>query len=77
MPLWRLLADRYNGGVADETAWVYAAGGYYYPGKGLDALKDEMRSYVDRGYDTVKMKISRPRIGPNARPVGLWVTAAR
>jgi D(-)-tartrate dehydratase len=25
VPLWRLLADRYNGGVADETAWVYAA----------------------------------------------------
>ena len=57
VPLWRLLADRYNGGVADETAWVYAAGGYYYPGKGLDALRDEMRSYLDRGYDTVKMKI--------------------
>src|SRR5919107_815968 len=52
-----LLDDRYNGGVADETAWVYAAGGYYYPGKGLDALQDEMRSYLERGYDTVKMKI--------------------
>jgi L-alanine-DL-glutamate epimerase-like enolase superfamily enzyme len=57
VPLWRLLADRYNGGVADETAWVYAAGGYYYPGKELGALEDEMRSYLDRGYDTVKMKI--------------------
>jgi D(-)-tartrate dehydratase len=57
MPLWRLLADRYNGGVADETAWVYAAGGYYYPGKDVRALQDEMRSYLDRGYDTVKMKI--------------------
>jgi L-alanine-DL-glutamate epimerase-like enolase superfamily enzyme len=57
VPLWRLLADRYNGGLADETAWVYAAGGYYYPGKGLDVLKNEMRSYLDRGYDTVKMKI--------------------
>lgn len=57
LPLWRLIADRFNGGKADETAWVYAAGGYYYPGKGLEALKDEMRSYLDRGYDTVKMKI--------------------
>jgi L-alanine-DL-glutamate epimerase-like enolase superfamily enzyme len=57
VPLWRLLADRYNDGVADETAWVYAAGGYYYPGKGPDALQNEMRSYLDRGYDTVKMKI--------------------
>jgi L-alanine-DL-glutamate epimerase-like enolase superfamily enzyme len=57
VPLWRLLADRYNGGEADRTAWVYAAGGYYYPGKDLGALVDEMRSYLDRGYDTVKMKI--------------------
>jgi L-alanine-DL-glutamate epimerase-like enolase superfamily enzyme len=57
VPLWRLLADRYNGGRADETAWVYAAGGYYYPGKGLGELKDEMRSYLDRGYSTVKMKV--------------------
>ncbi|MGJ3263114.1 MAG: enolase C-terminal domain-like protein [Salinarimonas sp.] len=57
MPLWRLLADRYNGGRADETAWVYAAGGYYYPGKGTAELKDEMRSYLDRGYSTVKMKV--------------------
>jgi len=57
VPLWRLLADRYNGGRADETAWVYAAGGYYYPGKGAAELKDEMRSYLDRGYSTVKMKV--------------------
>lgn len=57
VPLWRLLADRYNGGRADETAWVYAAGGYYYPGKGVAELKDEMRSYLDRGYSTVKMKV--------------------
>ncbi len=57
VPLWRLIADRYNGGTADATAWVYAAGGYYYPGKGNDKLADEMRSYLDRGYDTVKIKI--------------------
>src|SRR3954447_16622707 len=55
--LWRLLADRYSEGQADATAWVYAAGGYYYPGKGLSELQDEMRSYLDRGYSTVKMKV--------------------
>jgi D(-)-tartrate dehydratase len=26
VPLWRLLADRYNGGRAEPRAWVYAAG---------------------------------------------------
>ena len=56
-PLWRLLADRYNGGKADDAAWVYAAGGYYYPGKDLEQLQDEMRHYLDLGYSCVKMKI--------------------
>jgi D(-)-tartrate dehydratase len=55
-PLFRLLADRY-GATANPRVFVYAAGGYYYPGKNLDALKKEMRSYVDRGYTVVKMKI--------------------
>jgi L-alanine-DL-glutamate epimerase-like enolase superfamily enzyme len=57
MPLWRLLAGRYNGGKADDTAWVYAAGGYYYPDKDIPALLDEMKHYLDLGYSTVKMKI--------------------
>jgi D(-)-tartrate dehydratase len=56
-PLWRLLADRFNNGKADESVWVYAAGGYYYPDKDLRALQHEMRGYLDRGYRVVKMKI--------------------
>src|SRR4051812_28986805 len=55
-PLFRLLADRY-GASPDPRVFVYAAGGYYYPGKGLPALQDEMRKYLDRGYTVVKMKI--------------------
>ena len=57
VPLWRLLADRYNNGEADKAAWVYAAGGYYYPDKDISALRDEMKRYLDLGYSTVKMKI--------------------
>jgi L-alanine-DL-glutamate epimerase-like enolase superfamily enzyme len=56
-PLYRLLADRYRGGQADDKVWVYAAGGYYYPGKDDAQLQAEMRSYRDRGYKVVKMKI--------------------
>jgi L-alanine-DL-glutamate epimerase-like enolase superfamily enzyme len=56
-PLWRLLSDRFNDGQADDAAWVYAAGGYYYPGKGVDALVEEMQRYLGLGYTTVKMKI--------------------
>jgi D(-)-tartrate dehydratase len=56
-PLYRLLAERYRGGKADDKVWVYAAGGYYQPGKDLSALKAEMKGYRDRGYRVVKMKI--------------------
>lgn len=44
-------------GVPLEKVWVYAAGGYYYQDRGIDALQEEMLSYVDMGYRTVKMKI--------------------
>ena len=37
--------------------FVYAAGGYYFPGKDLSTLRGEMRGYLDRGYNVVKMKI--------------------
>src|SRR5690242_21903667 len=56
-PLYRVLAERYRGGKADDKVWVYAAGGYYQPGKGLAALKAEMNGYRDLGYRVVKMKI--------------------
>ncbi len=56
-PLFQLLAERYGNGVPDPRVFVYAAGGYYYPGKDLDGLRREMRGYLDRGYTTVKMKI--------------------
>ncbi|PAA99524.1 mandelate racemase/muconate lactonizing enzyme family protein [Serratia fonticola] len=55
-PLFRMLADM-KGTVANPRVFVYAAGGYYYPGKDLTALCQEMRSYLDRGYTVVKMKI--------------------
>jgi L-alanine-DL-glutamate epimerase-like enolase superfamily enzyme len=56
-PLHRLLAERFGDGSPEDKVWVYAAGGYYYPGKDTTALQDEMRSYLDRGYHVVKMKI--------------------
>src|SRR5690348_5659116 len=55
-PLFRLLAERHRR-EANPRVFVYAAGGYYYPGKGLSMLRGEMRGYLDRGYNVVKMKI--------------------
>ena len=56
-PLWKVLSKRFNGGQHDERVLVYPGGGYYYPGKGLDTLKAEMRDYQEQGYRVVKMKI--------------------
>lgn len=57
VPLYRLLADRFSNGEVCAPVWVYAAGGYYAPGKGFPELQDEMRGYLDLGYQVVKMKI--------------------
>ena len=68
-PLYRVLADRYRDGVADDKVWVYAAGGYYYPGKDQTKLKAEMQSYLDRGYDVVKMKIGAVPLDEDLRRI--------
>jgi L-alanine-DL-glutamate epimerase-like enolase superfamily enzyme len=68
-PLYRLLADRYSGGKADDKVWIYAAGGYYYPGKDLTALKDEMKRYRDMGYQVVKMKIGGAPLAEDIRRI--------
>jgi D(-)-tartrate dehydratase len=69
VPLYRLLADRYRNGEADDKVWVYAAGGYYYPGKDYAQLQDEMRSYLDRGYKVVKMKIGGASLDEDRRRI--------
>ncbi|HZR72053.1 mandelate racemase/muconate lactonizing enzyme family protein [Bradyrhizobium sp.] len=55
-PLFHFIAER-HGLAPNPRVFVYAAGGYYYPGKDNSALRAEMRSYLDRGYNVVKMKI--------------------
>lgn len=67
-PLFRLLAQR-HGVQPNPRVFVYAAGGYYYPGKDLGALRAEMRSYVDRGYNVVKMKIGGAPIEDDRRRI--------
>jgi L-alanine-DL-glutamate epimerase-like enolase superfamily enzyme len=67
-PLFRLLAERHDV-AADPRVFVYAAGGYYYPGKGLEALRAETRSYLERGYTVVKMKIGGAEIAEDERRI--------
>ncbi len=68
-PLYQLLAERYGNGHPERRVFVYAAGGYYYPGQDHAKLKDEMRSYVDRGYTVVKKKIGGASLDEDLRRI--------
>ena len=67
VPLYRYLADRYRGGQIDSRVFVYAAGGYYAPGKDDRALQDEMRGYLELGYTVVKIKIGGAPLAEDLR----------
>ena len=68
-PLYQLLADRYGNGVANRKVFVYAAGGYYWPGQGVAGLEREMQSYLDRGYSVVKKKIGGASLADDCKRI--------
>ena len=68
-PLCSLLAERYRSGEVDPSVWVYAAGGYYYPGKDIPQLVEEMRRYIDLGFRTVKIKIGGAPLADDLRRI--------
>ena len=68
-PLYQLLAERYGNGQANRKVFVYAAGGYYWPGQALQALEKEMQSYLDRGYSVVKMKIGGASLAEDCKRI--------
>jgi L-alanine-DL-glutamate epimerase-like enolase superfamily enzyme len=67
-PLFAILAERY-GTQVQRRVFVYAAGGYYRDGASLDLLKDEMHSYVERGFTVVKMKIGGVPLNDDLRRI--------
>jgi L-alanine-DL-glutamate epimerase-like enolase superfamily enzyme len=73
VPLYRLLADQDIPGrpatAPADKVWVYAAGGYYYPDRGIEALQQEMRDYLALGYRTVKMKIGGAPLAEDLRRI--------
>lgn len=69
VPLWRYLADTEGDGTADDSVFVYAAGGYYYPGKDDAQLQEEMRRYRGIGYNVVKMKIGGASLDEDRRRI--------
>jgi len=56
-PLYRLLAERFNGGKVPSSVFCYVGGGWYWPGQTIRDLQDEMRRHLDAGYTLVKMKV--------------------
>ncbi len=68
-PLFQLLAERYGNGRPNPRVFVYAAGGYYYPGKDDTQLIAEMRGYLARGYSVVKMKIGGAPLAEDRRRI--------
>ncbi len=54
VPLYSLL-----GVQGKETVPAYASGGYYFAGKTLEDLADEVRDYVNSGFPAVKIKVGR------------------
>lgn len=58
-PLYKML-----GGYSDRVT-AYASGGFYKRGKDTAGIAAEMRSYVDKGYTAVKMKVGRNKTAMN------------
>ncbi|MFI6215049.1 mandelate racemase/muconate lactonizing enzyme family protein [Nocardia brasiliensis] len=69
LPLYQWLVRHYGLEAPDADVFVYAAGGYYAPGKGLTQLQDEMRGFLDQGYDVVKMKIGGASLADDVKRV--------
>ncbi len=49
----------YLGCIERDSVAAYASGGYYVDGKTLAMLGTEMASYVEQGFQAVKMKVGR------------------
>jgi L-alanine-DL-glutamate epimerase-like enolase superfamily enzyme len=69
VPLYRWISDHYGDGNPDKDVFVYAAGGYYAPGKSLEDLQNEMRGFLAKGYDVVKMKIGGADLAEDLRRI--------
>ncbi len=68
-PLWKILSEQFNDNQFDEQIFVYPGGGYYYPGKGYEGLKDEFKKYQEQGYKVLKMKVGGDSIDEDLRRI--------
>jgi L-alanine-DL-glutamate epimerase-like enolase superfamily enzyme len=66
-PLHRVLAEHYGGGKATGRVPCYVGGGWYEPAKGLKELQDEIRSRLEEGYRTMKIKVGGAPIAEDVK----------
>ena len=64
-PAYQLIADTYRNGAIDPRIECYVGGGWYSPTKTVKDLGDEVRSYLDMGYRTIKIKVGGMPFGPD------------
>ena len=69
VPLWKLLSDRHNSGVYHQKVPVYATGGHYYPRSDLGGLQDEVKGYLDSGFEKVKIKCGQSGLPDDIRRI--------
>ena len=56
-PLHATLANQFSDGKVQKEIPCYVGGGWYAPGKGIPQLLDEIKSRLDEGYTTMKIKV--------------------
>ena len=56
-PAWSWISKCHATEIDQPTISTYAAGGYYYDTDSLGKLRDELQSYLDLGFDALKVKI--------------------
>ena len=57
LPLHVVLANQFSGGAVRKEIPCYVGGGWYAPNKGIPELLDEIRTRLDQGYTTMKIKV--------------------
>jgi len=57
LPLHVVLANQFSGGKVGKEIPCYVGGGWYAPNKGIPELLDEIRTRLDQGYTTMKIKV--------------------
>ena len=74
-PAYVTIARSVTGAAPAHDVEVYAAGGYYRPGGGAEALTDELQGYLHAGYSFVKIKVGGAGIDDDLRRIDRAVAA--